>query len=195
MKSGIKKILIFVGLLLLCTVTNVNASAESTVRVMNVDESTNQPLAGTLLVLKNKEGKTITSWISTIKVHQIKNLPNGSYTLSQTQVPEGYQITELAIPFIITEENKNIVIKVRNKKSDSVTDPTIVEPKSTDSTTSNANRPEEKKEEKQQNKETENKNIETTSVPDTAASSMVYGIGILVLLSGIGVVIYHHAKR
>ena len=90
------------------------------------------------------------------------------------------------------------MIKVRNKKIDSVTEPAIVEPKNTTSTTiatPNDDKSEEKKEEKSKTKEIEEKNMETTSVPDTAASSMVYGLGILVLLSGIGVVIYHHAKR
>lgn len=86
----------------------------STVTVIKIDKKTGAPLKGALLVLKNAEGKTITSWNSTEKAHQIKNLPNGTYILKESKAPEGYRQNKEYITFTITDENKDIVIKMEN---------------------------------------------------------------------------------
>lgn len=86
----------------------------SFVNIIKIDEKTGKPLEGALFVLKNSEGKIITSWNSTTNAHQITNLPNGTYTVKETKAPKGYKLNDEEITFTITNENRNITIKMKN---------------------------------------------------------------------------------
>lgn len=89
-------------------------ASPSIVNIIKIDEKTKKPLEGALLVLKNAEGKIITSWNSTTNAHQIKNLPNGTYTLQETKAPKGYKLNKEEMTFTITNENRNITVKMEN---------------------------------------------------------------------------------
>ena len=52
----------------------------------------------------------------------VKDLKYGDYQLIETKAPEGYEIDETPIDFIISEEKENISLEIENTKSD------IVEP-------------------------------------------------------------------
>ncbi len=88
----------------------------SKVTITKIDEDTNQPLAGAEFVIKDSEGKEIATWTSTTNSYVIKNLPNGTYTLQETKAPEGYVLNDKIVEFTITDTNRNISIRFKNKK-------------------------------------------------------------------------------
>lgn len=51
-------------------------------------------ISGAKLMLLDEAGKTVESWTSTGKTHQIEKLPVGSYILHEKQAPKGYLLAE-----------------------------------------------------------------------------------------------------
>lgn len=104
------------------TVTDtIDLNVESSkVTIVKVDKTTDQPLAGAELVLKDARGNVISSWTSTTNAHVIRNLSNGTYIIEETKAPTGYKKITKPIMFTITDENKDIVIKVNNEPKTSV---------------------------------------------------------------------------
>ena len=88
----------------------------SKVTITKIDEDTNQPLAGAEFVIKDSEGKEIATWTSTTNSYVIKNLPNGTYTLQETKAPDGYELNDKIVEFTITDTNRDISIRFKNKK-------------------------------------------------------------------------------
>ena len=88
----------------------------SKVTITKIDDETEQPLAGATFVLKDSSGKEIATWTSTTSSHVIKNLPNGTYTLQETKAPDGYVLNDQVVEFTITDTNRNISIRFRNKE-------------------------------------------------------------------------------
>ena len=84
------------------------------VSVTKVDSATKNPIEGAKLVLKDSNGKEITSWISTTKSHIIRNLTNGTYTIEETEAPNGYILNKKITTFTISDNNKNINITIEN---------------------------------------------------------------------------------
>ncbi len=85
------------------------------VSILKVDES-GTALAGAKLVVKDKDGKAVGEpWKTDGKAHDITGLAKGSYTLSEVEAPEGYQVSA-DIPFEITgKETAGQVITVEMK--------------------------------------------------------------------------------
>lgn len=93
----------------------INLSIDSTkVSITKVDSNTKNPIEGAKLVLKDSNGKEITSWVSTTKTHVIRNLSNGTYTIEETEAPKGYVINKKVTTFTITDTNRNIDITIEN---------------------------------------------------------------------------------
>ena len=86
----------------------------SKVSITKVDAATKQPLAGAKLVLKDANGKEITSWISTTNTHVIKHLKNGDYTVEEVEAPAGYTLNKNVTHFTITDTNRDIKITIEN---------------------------------------------------------------------------------
>ena len=74
------------------------------------------PLAGAEFVRKDSDGKEIATWTSTTNSYVIQNLPNGTYTLQETKAPEGYVLNDQIVEFTITDTNRNIAIRFKNKE-------------------------------------------------------------------------------
>lgn len=73
------------------------------IEISKKDEKTGECLEGALLQLSEKEsGLIVEEWISTEEPRQIKGLPAGTYILSETAAPTGYQRRE---PMEITVED------------------------------------------------------------------------------------------
>ena len=90
----------------------------SKVTITKIDADTNKSLAGAKFVVKDSAGKTVASWTSTTSSHVIKNLPNGTYTLQETEAPDGYTLNDQVVEFTISDTNRNIAIRFKNKAID-----------------------------------------------------------------------------
>jgi len=222
------------------TVKMENTVKDSLVNIIKIDKKTKSPLAGALLVLKDKDGKTITSWTSTTKAHQISKLPNGTYILKETKAPKGYKLNSEPITFTITDENKSITLEMENTPKTNVVNilkidkmtkeplsgATLVVKDEKGNVIARFKTTEEQytlqdledgtyyveEEEAPKGYEKSNEvisftideehdthqitfeNIAETVVPFTSTSTMMYGLGTLVLLAGIGFV-YYYAKK
>ena len=86
----------------------------SKVSILKVDANTKQPLAGAKFVLKDANGKEITSWTSTNSAHIIRNLANGNYTIEEVEAPIGYVLNKNVTKFAVTDTNRDIKITVEN---------------------------------------------------------------------------------
>lgn len=86
----------------------------SKVSIVKVDKTTGNALAGATLVIKDASGNVKASWTSTTNYHVIRNLPNGTYTVTETAAPKGYLLNSNPIKFTITNTNRDIKVKVEN---------------------------------------------------------------------------------
>ena len=106
-------------------IENVSSSLSLTidssrVRIVKIDSETGNALAGATLVLKDDNGNVKAQWTSTTNYRTIRNLPNGTYTVTETAAPEGYILNSTPVKFTITDTNRDIEIKVKNTPRDSV---------------------------------------------------------------------------
>lgn len=86
----------------------------SKITVVKVDANTKQPIAGAVLVLKDKNGKELTRWTSDINAHVVNNLPNGEYTIVEEKAPNGYLVNKKDTKFTITDTNRSIKITIED---------------------------------------------------------------------------------
>ena len=94
---------------------NITLTIDSSkVTIVKVDANTNQAIEGAKLVLKDSNGSVITSWTSTINGHIIRNLANGTYTVEETEAPEGYILNKTVTKFTVSDTNKNIKVTIKN---------------------------------------------------------------------------------
>lgn len=92
----------------------------SKVKVVKIDANTGKSIAGASLVLKDSNGNIITSWTSTTNYHVVRNLKNGTYTVTETEAPKGYLLNNEPMKFTITDTNKEVEIKIANSPRISV---------------------------------------------------------------------------
>ena len=92
----------------------------SKVTIVKVDKATGNAIAGAKLVLKDSNGKEITSWTSTTAGHVIKNLPNGTYTVEETSAPDGYDLSKEVVKFTIDDNNREQKVKFYNEAKERV---------------------------------------------------------------------------
>ncbi len=88
----------------------------SKVTITKIDNETEEPLAGATFEVKDSTGRIVATWTSTTSSYVIKNLPNGTYTLQETKAPDGYVLNDKVVEFTISDTNRNISIRFRNKK-------------------------------------------------------------------------------
>ncbi len=89
--------------------------ATSKVTIVKVDSKTGLALAGAKLVLKDSNGKQITSWTSTVNGHVVRNLVDGTYTVEEVSAPNGYELNKTPVKFTISGTNRDIKVKIQNK--------------------------------------------------------------------------------
>ena len=82
--------------------------------IINIDANTGNPIVGSRLVLTDEAGNTVDEWITTENKHYVYNLKVGKYTLTQTEVPEGYSNGNNSIEFEVEENDKNISLTIDN---------------------------------------------------------------------------------
>lgn len=92
----------------------------SKITIVKIDKATGNALAGAKLVLRDSEGKEITSWASTTLGHVIKNLPNGTYTVEEVEAPAGYELNKEVVTFTIGDNSREQKIKFYNEAKERV---------------------------------------------------------------------------
>ena len=78
--------------------------APKKVSISKQDVTTKEELAGAKLEVKDENGNVIDSWTSTTTPHIITDIKPGKYTLTETQAPDGYVLSEETISFTINED-------------------------------------------------------------------------------------------
>ena len=98
------------------TVTMYNKPKDLTkVVISKKDVTNNKELPGATLVVKDSDGKVIDEWVSTNEAHELKNLPEGTYTLEETIAPKGYVLSTEKITFKVTRDGKTSTVTMYNK--------------------------------------------------------------------------------
>ena len=116
-------------------VTMQDALKKTDVKVSKVDAADSQELAGAELTVKkvkdingNDTNDIVESWTSDGSIHEVNGLVDGTYTLTETSAPEGYEVSE-SITFVIKDgklvtddnaavQNGAVVMKDGLKKTD-----------------------------------------------------------------------------
>lgn len=110
-----------ISLILIGTIFVINTvkadDITNQVEIINVDANTGNPIVGSRLVLTDEAGNTVDEWITTENKHYVYNLKVGKYTLTQTEVPEGYSNGNNSIEFEVEENDKNISLTIDNTMS------------------------------------------------------------------------------
>ncbi len=104
----------------LLEVTNKDVSSEvnleilsSRVSITKIDAQTKQAIAGAELKVTAADG-TEYKWTSTINAHIIRNLPNGTYTLTEVKAPTGYILNTTPVKFTISDSNRDVKVTMEN---------------------------------------------------------------------------------
>lgn len=110
---------------------DVTRTGSGDVSISKVAVTGGPELPGAKLTIKDSTGKVIDSWVSTDKVHEVKGLSEGKYTLTEELAPEGY-VTATTITFEIKDgevtsvEMVDEVTKVLISKKDFTTEEEVV---------------------------------------------------------------------
>jgi len=88
------------------------------VTIVKVDKDTGKILKGAELQITNSNGKIVDTWTTTGEAHTIKDLKEGTYTLTETKAPKGYVKSDEKVTFKIDKEG-NLLDK-DDKKIDKV---------------------------------------------------------------------------
>ena len=105
-----------------------NAPRNVVVNITKVDQETNSPLAGAVLVIKDSNGAVVARFTSTTSSYVTTSLKNGTYTVEEESAPAGYIRNDQKITFTIDDDHLSHQIIIKNAKEVIVPD--------TDSTTS-----------------------------------------------------------
>lgn len=97
----------------------------NTVKISKRDATTGDELPGAKLTVTDENGEVKDSWTSTNTPHEIENLANGTYTLTEVTAPDGYEVAE-SVVFTVKDGAVigNIVIMLDQPKGDTPTPPT-----------------------------------------------------------------------
>ena len=83
------------------------------VEISKKDITDSSEVPGAKLIILDKDGKKVESWISTDKPHMVEKLPVGEYTLREEQAPDGYLIAE-DVKFTVKDTGKVQKVKMKD---------------------------------------------------------------------------------
>jgi len=102
------------------TVDFYNEKQPTNVVIIKRDKQTGKTVAGAKFVLKNSKGEKVANWTSTEEGHSITGLPEGEYTLIETEAPKGYIKSE-EIYTIKLEAGKTVTVNFYNEEEPVIT--------------------------------------------------------------------------
>ena len=79
------------------------------VNISKLDSSTKEYVSGATLEVKNSKGEVIETFVSEQSAHVIKDLEPGTYTLTETDAPDGYDLAESSVTFTVLEDSDEAV--------------------------------------------------------------------------------------
>ena len=103
------------------------------VKINKIDSETKEPLEGATLVIKDAKGSEVKSFVTTKDSYEITDLAKGTYTVSETKAPAGYELSNEVKKFTVGKDDKEITIDFVNRKTPKVN---TVEISKKDATTS-----------------------------------------------------------
>ena len=99
------------------TVVMYNAKEEVTkLKVSKQDITSKEELPGATLVIKDKSGKVVETWVSTNEPRYIEGLEPGEYTLTETTAPDGYKLSSETITFTVKNDGTVTSVVMYNEK-------------------------------------------------------------------------------
>ncbi len=91
-----------------------NEAKERVVNIIKVDQSTGQPLAGAVIVVKDSDGKEVAKFTSTTDPYVLTGLEDGTYTVEEISAPNGYQKSDEIYSFTLDAEHVSHQITIEN---------------------------------------------------------------------------------
>ena len=93
-----------------------NAPKKIVVNITKIDKSTEQPLAGAVLVIKDSTGNIVYKFTSKTESEVITDLEYGTYTVEELTPPEGYIKSDKVYTFTIDDNHLSHQIIFENSK-------------------------------------------------------------------------------
>ena len=103
------------------------------VKINKIDADTKETLEGATLVIKDSKGNEVKSFVTTKEAYEISDLAQGTYTVSETNAPVGYELSNEIKKFTVSRDDKEITVDFTNRKTPTVN---TVEISKKDATTS-----------------------------------------------------------
>ena len=91
-----------------------NEAQERVVNIIKVDQSTGQPLAGAVIVVRDSDGNEVARFTSTTDPYVLTGLKDGTYTVEEISAPNGYQKSNEVITFTLDANNPSQQITIEN---------------------------------------------------------------------------------
>ena len=91
-----------------------NEAKERVVNIIKIDQSTGQPLAGAVIVVRDADGNEVARFTSTTDPYVLTGLEDGTYTVEEVEAPAGYQKSNEVISFTLDPENVSHQITIEN---------------------------------------------------------------------------------
>lgn len=91
-----------------------NEAKERVVNIIKVDQSTGEPLAGAVIVVKNSDGKEVARFTTTTDPYVLTGLKDGTYTVEEVSAPSGYQKSNEVYSFTLDAEHVSHQITIEN---------------------------------------------------------------------------------
>ncbi len=93
-----------------------NAPKKVVVNITKVDQETNNPLAGAVLVVRKADGTEVARFTTTETAHVLTDLPNGTYTVEEESAPAGYIRNTEKLSFTIDDDHLSHQVTMVNAK-------------------------------------------------------------------------------
>lgn len=93
-----------------------NAPKNVVVNITKIDQETNTPLAGAVLVVKNSNGEIIARFTTTEESYVLTDLENGTYSVEEESAPSGYIKSDEKATFTIDDNHLSHQINFINAK-------------------------------------------------------------------------------
>ena len=104
------------------TINIENAPKKSVVNITKIDQSTKEPLAGAVLVVKKSNGTEVARFTTTTSSYVLTDLANDTYTITELSAPSGYTINTTPVKFTIDDNHLSHQITFANAKEVEIPD-------------------------------------------------------------------------